>query len=223
MKQAASGMSIASLILGILSVLLCCLGLGGLLGLIGFILGLIVLIGKKGGTGLAITGVITSIVGILLSLLVIIGILNTPLESSSGTNSDSSKFTVQSDAQKDDLNASSSKTVESTDASIEYTVYSIDEMFSDLRDNALKAKDKYNKQYVQITGELSVIDSDGKYISLLPTEDEFAIIGIQCYIKTEDQKNRVMEMSVGDSVTLKGKIKSVGEVLGYSLDIDEIE
>lgn len=31
-----------------------------------------------------------------------------------------------------------------------------------------------------------------------------------------------MEMSVDDIVTLRGKIKSVGEVLGYSLDIDSI-
>ena len=31
-----------------------------------------------------------------------------------------------------------------------------------------------------------------------------------------------MEMSIGDTVVVKGKIKKVGEVLGYSLDIDEI-
>ena len=29
-------------------------------------------------------------------------------------------------------------------------------------------------------------------------------------------------MSIGDIVTLKGKCTSVGEVLGYSLDIDSI-
>jgi len=31
-----------------------------------------------------------------------------------------------------------------------------------------------------------------------------------------------MDMSIGDIVTLKGKCTSVGEVLGYSLDIDSI-
>jgi len=33
-------------------------------------------------------------------------------------------------------------------------------------------------------------------------------------------KQNVMELSVGDPVTVRGKITSVGEVLGYSLNID---
>lgn len=31
-----------------------------------------------------------------------------------------------------------------------------------------------------------------------------------------------MDMSVGDTMTVKGKITEVGEVLGYYLDIDEV-
>lgn len=105
---------------------------------------------------------------------------------------------------------------------ITYTKYQVSEMMEDLKSNALKADDKYNKEYVEITGELSVIDSGGKYISLTPSGETFAIIGVQCYIKNDTQKSQVMEMTVGDTITLKGKIKNVGEVLGYSLDIDEI-
>ena len=52
--------------------------------------------------------------------------------------------------------------------------------------------------------------------------DEWAFSGIQCYLTTDEQKAQIMEMSVDDIVTLRGKIKSVGEVLGYSLDIDSI-
>ena len=37
-----------------------------------------------------------------------------------------------------------------------------------------------------------------------------------CYIK-DDEKN------VGDTVTVKGKVKSIGEVLGYQLDIKEVK
>ena len=92
----------------------------------------------------------------------------------------------------------------------------------DLNGNALKAAEKYKDQYVELTGRLNVIDSSGKYISIVPTDDEFAIIGVQCYIKTEEQKAAVMEMSIGDTLVVKGKIKDVGEVLGYSLDIDEV-
>lgn len=50
----------------------------------------------------------------------------------------------------------------------------------------------------------------------------WAFMGVQCYLTTDEQKAQIMEMSVDDIVTLRGKIKSVGEVLGYSLDIDSI-
>lgn len=112
--------------------------------------------------------------------------------------------------------------VDTTKEEIEYTSYSVADMIADLNGNALNASEKYKDQYVEITGKLRNIDSDGKYISLDPDNDEFNLIGIQCYIKNDDQKSKVSSMTIGDSITLKGKVTSVGEVLGYSLDIDEI-
>ena len=103
---------------------------------------------------------------------------------------------------------------------ISYTAYNVSELMDDLNSNAMKATDKYEKQYVELTGRLNVIDSSGKYISITPVDDEFAIMGVQCYIKNDDQK--IMDMSIGDTVIVKGKITDVGEVMGYSLDIDEI-
>lgn len=105
---------------------------------------------------------------------------------------------------------------------ISYTAYDVAELMDDLEANALKADDKYKEQYVELTGKLDLIDSSGKYISITPVDDDFAIIGVQCYIKNDDQKSAVMDMSIGDTVIVKGKITDVGEVLGYSLDIDEI-
>ena len=46
---------------------------------------------------------------------------------------------------------------------------------------------------------------------------------IRCKIKSEDQLNTVMDMSKGDKITVKGQITSIGEVLGYDLDITEIK
>ena len=118
-------------------------------------------------------------------------------------------------------NTNSTQT-ESETPEITYTAYEVSELMDDLNGNALKAAEKYKDQYVELTGRLNVIDSSGKYISIVPTDDEFAIMGGQCYIKTEEQKAAVMEMSIGDTLVVKGKIKDVGEVLGYSLDIDEV-
>ena len=105
---------------------------------------------------------------------------------------------------------------------IVYTVCTVDEMVDMLNGNAMKAENTYDDQYVEVTGRLSVIDSDGKYISLYPIKDEWAFTGAQCYIKNDVQKQQVMEMSISDRVTVRGKITSVGEVLGYQLNIIEI-
>jgi hypothetical protein len=95
-------------------------------------------------------------------------------------------------------------------------------MMDALNNNAMGASDKYKGKYLEITGKLTNIDAAGKYIDLM-ADGDFEIIGVQCYIKNDDQKAKIASMSKGDTVTLKGKCTDVGEVLGYSLDIDEIE
>lgn len=121
-------------------------------------------------------------------------------------------------------NSKSSKTAEpkQEEKAIEYTAYSVNDMISDLNSNAMKASKKYKDQYIEITGKLSNIDSNGKYISL-SSDDEFSLYNVQCYIMDDAQTEKVMEMEMDQQVTLKGKCTDVGEVLGYSLDIDEIE
>lgn len=108
-----------------------------------------------------------------------------------------------------------------TNQEITYTPVTVSEMVETLESNAMKASETYKGQYLEITGKLNVIDSNGKYISLVGNGD-FEIIGVQCYLKTDEHKEAVMNMSIGDTVTLKGKCKDVGEVLGYSVDIDSI-
>ena len=110
-----------------------------------------------------------------------------------------------------------------TEAPIEYTECSVDTMVEELKANAMSASDKYKGQHLRITGKLSTIDSDGKYISLRPEHDEFAIMGVQCYFTSQEQKDRLKEMKSGDTVTLSGTCKKVGEILGYTLDIEEIQ
>lgn len=96
-------------------------------------------------------------------------------------------------------------------------------MNADLESNAASAKDKYEEQYIEITGKLSVIDSDGKYISLTDPDDEWDLVGIMCYIESDEQLDEVKELSTGDDVTVGGKVTNVGEIVGYSIDIDYIK
>ncbi len=105
---------------------------------------------------------------------------------------------------------------------IEYTVCTADDMIDLLDSNALKAENTYNDAYVEVTGRLANIDSDGDYISLDPIKDSWSFNRVMCYIKNDTQLQQVMDMSIGDKVTVRGQIKSVGEVLGYTLNIIEI-
>lgn len=127
-----------------------------------------------------------------------------------------------------DTNAASGKTENKTqdntkEVNIEYLDVTVDELAAELRDNALRAEQNYNNKYVAVRGKLSNIDSSGKYISIEELYNEFSFDRIQCYIKNPEQKEIVVNLNNGDYITVYGKITRVGEVLGYSLDIDDIQ
>ena len=153
--------------------------------------------------------------GCLLPLLIIIVIavaLLTILGKALG-GSNSSSFSTA---------GTGKKTTSATSIPLEYyTIVTVEEMENDLSANALKAQEQYKGKYLQITGRLSTIDSDGKYISLSPSG--FSMTSVMCYIKNDTQKAQVANMSSDDMVTLRGKCKDVGEIMGYSLDIDSID
>lgn len=106
---------------------------------------------------------------------------------------------------------------------VEYTAVELKTLFDDLHNNALKAEKDYQNAYVEVTGEISNIDSDGDYISIKEIGVMFTLDNMMCNIKDDAQLDVILTKSVGDTVTIKGKIKSIGEVLGYTLDIDSIQ
>ena len=114
-------------------------------------------------------------------------------------------------------------TSEENKEDISYTAYTLDQLMEDLNKNAANASGVYKDQYVELTGRLAVIDSDGKYISIHPLKDKWTIIGVQCSIENEEQKNAVMQMAIDDTIVVRGKITGVGEIFGYYLDMDSIE
>lgn len=150
-------------------------------------------------------------------LIILVGAIIGAVAGESDSESDKSAATATSSEKKE----ATTKQKEEA-APIEYTAVSVNDMMSDLDSNAMGASDKYKGKYLEITGNLSNIDASGKYISLT-ADGDFEIIGVQCNIKNDEQKSKVASLTKGDKVTLKGKCTDVGEVLGYSFDIDEIE
>ncbi len=107
---------------------------------------------------------------------------------------------------------------------ITYEKVNLNDMFIALDGNAMQAEEKYQGKYVEFSGEIANFDSDGKYISVQSVgADAWSFDRIMCYIKNEEQKQLLLNKAVGDAVTIRGKIKSIGEVLGFSLDIDAVE
>ena len=153
---------------------------------------------------------------IAIVALIIIGAI------ASGGKSESGNTTAVADKTNSNNSEVKDNTAESTTIAIEYVDYTVDDLMAQLEENALKASNDHKGENVRITGKLNNIDSSGKYISLVPNTD-FAIIGVQCYIKNDETKAKVAELSKDSLVTLTGKITDVGEVLGYSLNIDNIE
>ena len=108
--------------------------------------------------------------------------------------------------------------------SITYTHYNVTDLFDALEDNALKASGTFKGQYVEIEGYLGTIDSSGSYICVGAGSNnyDYFLQDVQCYVKSDEQLAQIMEMSTDDPIVVRGKITDVGEILGYSLNIDSI-
>lgn len=143
-----------------------------------------------------------------------------------GSNSDSKTKTAQSNKtssnESEKENEVNNEGVEEAETPIEYISVTATELSNALSNNAMKAQSDYKEKYLEISGKLGSIDSDGKYIDI-DSDDDFDFTIIQCYLKTDEQKEVIMSKSKGDSIIVKGYCKDVGELLGYSIDIESVE
>ncbi len=118
---------------------------------------------------------------------------------------------------------STSTTTQKEAEEIAYEVVDLQTMFDALDSNAMKAEKEYQKKYVEFTCEIKSFDSDGGYISVVPLgASEWNFTTAMCYIKNDTQEEFLIEKNVGDTVTIRGRVKSIGEVLGYTIDINEV-
>ena len=182
----------------------------GITSIIGLILSIIGLSNsKKEGRsdGLAIAGIIISLLPLVFRILILAlgGAASSSSSNDSNTNNNTNETTE------------TSKSEEKT-----YSKVSVDDLEDALENNAAAAKDTYKGKYLEVTGKLGTIDSDLKYIGLDSLTKEIDFSGIHCTIKDSQTKEVVKSLSKGQTIIVKGKITDVGEVLGYYLDIDEI-
>ena len=148
----------------------------------------------------------------VLAVLLVLGIAG----SAGGSGGSDSSSTPPS-------NNSTAEATEAEEETIEYQDVSIETLFDELENNAINASDTYKGQYLSVSGILGTIDSGGSYIALESNNDNYIFQSVTCYIKGDEQLEKIKTLSKGDSITVKGKVTDVGEVLGYYMDIDSIE
>lgn len=217
-EKPSRGKAIAGFICSLCGILTC--GISSIVGLILSIIGLSES-RKRGETdGLAIAGIIFSSLFILFMLFSFVSGVISP---DSNNNNNTGYSNYESEESSITSNESNENTNNSTvESSTEYIKVTVDELENKLDENAALAKETYNGKLLEITGKLKVIDSDLKYIGIYAMEDDWDFIGIHCKLKDSANKEKVKTLTTGQTITVRGKVTSVGEVLGYYVDVKEI-
>lgn len=106
-----------------------------------------------------------------------------------------------------------------------YISIDVGTLISDLDSNALRAERTWQDAYVAVSGYISSFDSDGGYFSLKASTDpfEFNFTNIQCFIEDDTTLNKLLSYNEDDPITVYGQITSIGEIIGYLIDVDYID
>lgn len=105
-------------------------------------------------------------------------------------------------------------------ADIIYHQVSIFDMINQLRVNPARASQTYKGKYVDFDGIIDVIDADGNYFSV--NTNSF-LQGIKCNMHNVKHQKIIVNKNIGDRIHVKGQVKDVGEILGYSIDVLELQ
>lgn len=90
---------------------------------------------------------------------------------------------------------------------IVYEEISVTKLISDLNANVFAASQKYADKYLQITGKLEDIDSNGEYFWLVG-DDEISIGDVKCDMEYS-HVNDLLNYNIGDYVTVKIQITNI--------------
>ena len=104
-----------------------------------------------------------------------------------------------------------------------YKPVTVKSLYKELNENALRAEKTYQDSYVEVTGYLSSIDSDGAYFSIVGTREMFDFEFVRCNIDSDKVIDKLINFNESDSITVYGQITSIGEILGYTLDVIDIK
>ena len=120
----------------------------------------------------------------------------------------------------------STTTTQQQEKQKEYAEADINVLLSVGKDNAAAENQNYKGKAVMIIGgHIGNIDWDVKYITIDGTAAKYTMIHIHCDVdaKNKELKDAILALKKGQNVTVYGTIKEVGDIMGYSLNLDKVE
>jgi len=141
-------------------------------------------------------------------------------KSSSSTNKPESKAETNTETKSESKPEPAPAPKSKANPTVTYEEVSAYDMMAALEANPARAKSILLNRNVKITGgRLGFIDSNGDSFAL----QSGVVTNIRCTIKTKEAADALLNFIKGDPITVYGKVKRVGETLGYSIDVTKLE
>lgn len=99
----------------------------------------------------------------------------------------------------------------------EYSSESLSKMIDMVEDYPIKVEEEYTGKYIQVSGYLDTVDSDGKYFTIVSDPDDFTLLdNIHWSMdKGSDVYDFIKDAKKGSYITVCGEITDVGETIYY--------
>lgn len=106
----------------------------------------------------------------------------------------------------------------------EYSSESLSKMIDMVEDYPIKAEEEYTGKYIQVSGYLDTVDSDGKYFTIVSDPDDFTLLNNIHWSmdKGSDVYDFIKDAKKGSYITVCGEITDVGETIYYMGDAHSV-
>ena len=120
---------------------------------------------------------------------------------------------------------SETESVSNEDVPSQMEQVTVGEMTKVLDENEMRAQKMYSGKWLEITGYLGNMDSEGEYFSLESNSARVFSTDVKCSIPSDKREaitEKLANMNKGDKIKVKGKVTDMGEIMGYTVSIIDV-
>lgn len=120
---------------------------------------------------------------------------------------------------------SETESVSKEEVPTEMEKVTVGEMTKVLEENEMRAQKLFSGKWLEITGYLGNMDSEGEYFTLESNSARLFSTDIRCTIPSDKRQtitDKLVKMNKGDRIMVKGKVTDMGEIMGYQVSIVDV-